>query len=237
MQLTENNTKRVATCFADGWDAYLEVVRRDVLFHAEMFETLDVILSKRFEDMPFSLADFGCGDSSAVAPLLQKHQVTRYIGVDAALELIERATIVLAETPCMKELIAADMRLAIKELALPVDVIISSYALHHLSTADKAAFIGDAQSKLVEDGLFVMIDGILPEGKTREDYLARLEANLRRIAPEASEQDIAEHMDHPRLDDFPDGVATFKQIAKNQGWQDCEVIVDKGIFALLVFTR
>ncbi len=44
-------------------------------------------------------------------------------------------------------------------------------------------------------------------------------------------------MDHIRNNDYPDSIQTFKDFAQSQQWQSCEVVVDKGIFAFLLFKK
>lgn len=61
----------------------------------------------------------------------------------------------------------------------------------------------------------------------------RMEATI----PDITSDEVAFRMQHPRVDDFPESIETFSNIARQQAWKSFQVIVDKGIFAFMVFAK
>jgi predicted SAM-dependent methyltransferase len=57
-----------------------------------------------------------------------------------------------------------------------VDVVFSSYALHHLNRAEKASTMGDAFELLKDDGWFVNADLIVAESPEGEERIQMLRA-------------------------------------------------------------
>ena len=233
----ENNSSQVASFFDANWDHYQTSVHNNALYHVEMFSALDELLSERFKGKRLTLADLGSGDSSAILPVLINHPIKRYIGVDAAEQLIDNAKKILVRVDCEKEFICADMAGVIEDLSSPIDVILTSYALHHLSYDNKVRFIKDCQNKLESGGIFILIDGVLAINQNRDAWLKELEKHIIESNPGISEEEADAILVHPRRDDFPETIATFKKIAEAQKWKKFEVLVDKEMYAFMAFTK
>src|ERR1043165_6364821 len=103
--MNNDHSKIVGQFFGDKWALYQKAIRGNVLCHEQMLGKLDELLQKVFGDRPFSFANFGCGDSSAVLDVLRKKNLTKYIGVDAAAELIQKAASTLEPLRCEKTLV------------------------------------------------------------------------------------------------------------------------------------
>lgn len=222
--------------FNVNWESYQSSVKNNTLYHREMLAALDEFLSAHFKDRPFSFVDVGCGDSSSVASVLVNKPLTKYVGIDAAKEVLKLASNTLTDFSCEKEFIADNMKTAILNLSSPVDIIFTSYAVHHLSSKEKISFIYHCQQKLKPKGFLLMIDGVLEPNQTRDEWLKALEARIKEVNP-LTEEEVLNRMQHPRADDFPEEVNTFASIASQQSWKNFEVLVDKGIFAFIMFAK
>jgi len=236
MSANTNNSESVANHFNAHWDRYLQVVKNNALFHKEMFSTLDTFLQKNI-NKPFTLADMGCGDCSMILPILMNKPIQRYIAMDATVSLIEKARANTIELDCEKEFICEDMRTGINKLTKPIDIIFSSYAVHHLSYDNKVHFLQQCQNKLENNGYFILVDGVLAINQKRDAWIIELGKRLRAAHPEMTDEEADELLDHPRKDDFPESIATFETIAQRQKWKNVEVLVDKDIFAFMVFSK
>src|SRR5437763_9277824 len=104
-----SSSKSIGAFFEDKWALYQKMIRGNVLCHGEMFAALDHLLLDRFGSKPFTFADFGCGDGSAVLETLRNKSVSHYTGVDAASDLIAAAAGTLADLNCPKRLICQDL--------------------------------------------------------------------------------------------------------------------------------
>lgn len=233
----QTNTNRIATYFDSNWQRYLTSVANNALNHKEMFSTLDYFLSNLPHKNEITLADLGCGDSSAILNSLKKNTPKRYIGVDAAQGILSQAQFTLAEIACEKQFICADISSVVKQLPEPTDIIFSSYTLHHLSHANKKIFLQDCLEKLAPNGYFIMVDGVLAVNQTREQWLEALRVKLGYTDPNLSQEEIDYLMEHPTKDDFPESIATFAAMAKELGWSKFDIVVDKGIYAYLLFSK
>ena len=236
--MNTDHSKIVGQFFGDKWALYQKAIRGNVLCHEEMFGTVDQFLTQAFEDRPFSFADFGCGDSSAVIDILRTKNLNHYIGVDAAAELVEQAEKILARLSCPKTLLCDDMARAIINLEFKSDVIFCSYSLHHLLPEQKNTFIQNCYQRLNTPGYFIMIDGVRTDGETRDQWLHRLEQRFLTLVPGFTAEDTEEIMKHPRASDHPETIAGFREIASHAPWRGFDVLFTRDDFlALCLFAK
>lgn len=125
--------------FFDHWDTYHKVVAGDYMFHREIGEELKRALGARFSGRRFAFLDLGCGDATALAPLLQDATPSRYKGVDLSETALALAARTLEALPCPVTLGHGDILAALAEHDA-YDVIYSSFVLHHLATEQKGEF-------------------------------------------------------------------------------------------------
>ncbi len=226
----------VSEYFNKNWELYQQSVESNLLYHHEMFSALDKFLSDHFKSTPFSLADLGCGDGSAVKNTLINKSLSHYIGVDSASDLIASAPDIMVELNCEKRFLCENMATAIKNLE-PINVILSSYALHHLNYAEKVAFIHDCYEKITHHGHLLLIDVVLGNLQQREEWLDNLQQRMTETFPHLSSVEIEHRLKHPRNDDFPESIDTYRSIAKMQQWQKFKVLIDKESCAFMVFSK
>lgn len=234
---TNNETNSASTYFNAHWQRYQNTIKSNTLYHREMLLTLQQFLSEHMGNHGFSFVDVGCGDSSTVAPILADTSIAHYIGIDAAKDVLKMAASSLANVQCEKEFITDDMITAVSHLSKPVDIIYTSYAVHHLTSQDKAHFIEQCQQKLKPHGFLLMVDGVLNSNQTRNEWLDALENRMANTITDITAEELAMRMEHPHRDDFPDSIETFSTIAKQQSWRSFQVLADKGIFAFMVFAK
>jgi len=223
--------------FNENWQRYQSTISNNTLYHHEMLSALQAFLSENIGSSTFSFVDVGCGDSSTVVPILTGTAVKKYIGIDAAKDVLKIASDTLEHLDCEKELIAEDMITAISKLTESVDIIFTSYAVHHLSSLDKRNFIANCKQRLNPRGFLLMVDGVLKPNQMRHEWLDALEHRIVKSNPEITVDELVNRMQHPREADFPETIETFSQIAKEQAWKNFEVIVEKEIFAFMVFAK
>lgn len=113
------------------------------------------------------VVDLGCGTGQISLPVaLRGAQV---LAVDVSPAMVER----LQSEAQQRGLLSIDaLALPIEELALPpgcVDLVVSSYALHHLRDADKARLVSAAYGWLRPGGRLVVADMMFGRGTTRRD--------------------------------------------------------------------
>jgi 2-polyprenyl-3-methyl-5-hydroxy-6-metoxy-1,4-benzoquinol methylase len=113
------------------------------------------------------VADLGCGTGQISLPLAARG--CRVLAVDVSPAMIRQlASLASRQSPGQVEGLA----LPIEELALPpqsLDLVVSSYALHHLRDADKARLVTSAFDWLRPGGQLVIADMMFGRGMSRRD--------------------------------------------------------------------
>jgi SAM-dependent methyltransferase len=129
-----------AAAFFDVWHTYRKVVAANYMHHKEIKAQLERVLLAQFASRPFSFLDLGCGDAATLAPLLASMAVQRYKGVDLSETALALAAENLKALSCPVELVCCDILAALEADTGFYDVVYTSFALHHLSTEQKAEF-------------------------------------------------------------------------------------------------
>lgn len=231
-----NTTNTASQYFNDHWQKYQATVQSNTLYHREMMSTLDSFINNNIGNKPFSMVDAGCGDCSMLAPVIRDKMLNRYIGIDGAQDVLQLAAQALVDLNCEKQFICDNMQNAIATIPANNDIIFTSYAVHHLSHEQKSEFIQHCHHKLNSGGYFIMVDGVLKENQTRDEWLDELE-NRVQLTQSLSPEELKMRMQHPRQDDFPEAISTFREIAKTQHWQQFEVLFQKEIYAFMIFKK
>jgi ubiquinone/menaquinone biosynthesis C-methylase UbiE len=130
--------------------------------------------------------DLGVGTGYFVQRFLETYAAADVVAVDGASAMIELAQQRLGPLADRVRFVVgdfADLQSVVGDIE-PRDVIFSSYALHHLSKADKARVIGKAASMLRPGGWFVNADLITNHSEALEERFQalRVEGIVRRAA-------------------------------------------------------
>lgn len=228
--------QEVADHFNLNWQDYKSYVQRNQLCHKEMYAALSKFLQEQKGKQDFSFVDMGCGDCSGIASVLLPYSVKKYIGVDIANAVLSMAPANTAELTCKKKFILANMANAIKQIP-PVDIIFSSYAIHHLTYQEKFDFIFDCKNVLNPGGFLLMIDGVKERNQTRYEWLNAYEAYLKRIFPNITQADLTLQMQHPRSSDYPESISTFEFFSYQLGWASFQVLAQIGSTVFILFGK
>jgi len=120
--------------------------------------------------------DLGIGTGYFTECFLNRFPNSRVLGIDGAPAMIELAKARLASLASQVECVNGDFR-RLQELAAgagTVDVIFSSYALHHLSRSDKEAVLKEIVALLVPGGWFLNADLIIANSAELETRLQQI---------------------------------------------------------------
>jgi cyclopropane fatty-acyl-phospholipid synthase-like methyltransferase len=219
----------------DTWELYKKIVSYNNMFHKEIYTDVAAVLSA----IPpaFSFLDLGCGDAVNLAPILAKLPIAGYCGVDLSETALGLARQNLQTLPCPVQLRHDDLLQTFADMDDLYDVAFTSFALHHLSYAQKADFFKAAHSHLKPKGVLLMIDTVRAEHENLADYLAAYCRWLREDwqGINAMEKDIA--CQHIVENDFPETLATLQDFAKLAGFVDCQLISQYQWHYVLRFSR
>ena len=129
-----------ATEFFDTWSVYDQILDRNFMFHDEIFNDVRTFLADRFGDRPLEILDLGCGSARHISLALAGRNVLRYVGYDLSKAALAHARENLGRLNCPIELRLGDFLSGIESLTDRYDVILSSFAIHHLSADGKQQF-------------------------------------------------------------------------------------------------
>ena len=199
--------------FFDAWSIYDQVLDRDYIFHDELYQSIKSLLNQHYGDRPLKVLDLGCGSARHLAPVLREQKIERYRGYDLSEVAIAKARENLASIQGTVELCQGDLLTGLQETSESFDLVFSSFALHHLSLAEKSQFFKLASEKLNSQGLLLLIDVMRDEREDRDQYFqhysAWIESDWKAIAP-LEKESIYEHI---RNHDFPETVSTIKELS------------------------
>jgi len=223
--------------FFHVWDTYARVVGGNYMFHRQLGDALRTALRDHLRGRPFSFLDLGCGDAATLAPILQDLPVKHYRGADLSEAALAVARHNLSELGCPVELRHADMCDELLAQTAPVDVIYSSFALHHLSHDQKAEFFRAASQQLAPDGVMLLVDVMREEDQSLDVYHRAYTRWLRATMTglESSEHDaICEHIVH---NDFPEPWSAIETMASRAGLRPVSMTAPQIWHRLMVFVR
>jgi cyclopropane fatty-acyl-phospholipid synthase-like methyltransferase len=223
--------------FFHVWDTYARVVGGNYMFHQELGDALRAALVEHFQGRPFSMLDLGCGDAATLAPILEDFPVSSYRGADLSEAALAAARHNLSGLGCPVVLRHADMSDELAAEPAPVDAIYSSFALHHLSREQKAAFFRAASRRLAPDGVMLLVDVVREEDQPLDAYHLAYTRWLRATMTglETAEHDaICEHILH---NDFPEPWTAIEAMASEAGLRTVSVTAPQIWHRLMVFVH
>jgi len=188
--------------FFQGWQLYQSVIQNNLMEHRE----IGIALRSVFESIApgFSVLDLGCGDSSTAIKALEGFHVSSYTGVDLTAPALEIARTNFRGT-YSANWVHANMVDYIASSDQQFDVIMTSFAMHHLPSDIKQAWLMDIAKHLTPSGFLVLMDTCCPAGMSRDDTV-QIYLDLVADWP-LSHADKAAIATHMWSSDFPEGEA------------------------------
>jgi SAM-dependent methyltransferase len=205
--------------FFDTWRVYEEMLDHNYMFHDEIYRDVQRFLGEHYAARSFNVLDLGCGSARHMAAALRGCSLERYVGYDLSVEALAHARENLSRLNCRVELLEGDLLAGLKASDEPFDLIFSSFALHHLQSKDKAAFLRLACLKLKGNGILLMIDTVREEHEELALYLDRYCAWLRDEWTALSPAALDAFCQHIRHNDFPETMPAFQTMAADAGFQ------------------
>ena len=219
------------------WSTYGRVVAHDCMHHRDFFAALSDELRGLIED-PLSILDLGCGDALPVVDLFQNFEVVRYVGIDQSEAALTRARATLTDTGVRFSLRHGTLLDELRELKAEFNVIVGSYSLHHLNQTQKREVLGGCRRVLKCGGLLAVIDVFLQAGESRETYVRRWEEHAPQTFRALHPEEIRELQLHLRASDFPETVATYRQLGEAEGFRQVRSVKQDAqqLFQLVVLS-
>lgn len=199
--------------FFDAWAIYDQVLDHNYMFHREIYQDVRQVIAHRYAARPFAVLDLGCGSARHLAQALNGHVMTRYLGYDLSEAALAYAARNLAPWGAAVELRQGDLLEGLQAQQESFDLVFSSFALHHLTAADKAVFFQRAYRQLKEQGLLLLVD-VMREEDERElqphldRYCDWLRSDWKTLAPKALDL-LCDHIQNNDLPELPSELAAM----------------------------
>ena len=232
-----DSVKNIADNFFDEWSIYDQVLDHNYMHHDEIYRDLQRFFADRFDDRPFTLLDLGCGSARHLARALKGRSIGRYVGYDLSDVGLAHAKQNLASLGCPVELHQGDLLKWLRNGGEKFTVIFTSFALHHLASAEKELFFQSAHERLGKEGILLLIDTMRGDGEERPVYLDRYCAWLRSACETLSPPALDLLCDHVRGNDFPETSATLSAMAIRGGFDRGVEITRMGWHRTWCFAR
>jgi len=223
--------------FARTWSVYDQIAEHNYMSHREIYAKLADLLKLRKINDPFRLLDLGCGNARFLAPILKQFSPALYQGVDLSEAALEEAQSYLTELPCPVMLTRGDLLEEIEMTDTRWDVIFTGFALHHLTSEEKARFFQAAGRCLSDTGWLLMVDVIREENQSREDYLRVYLRDMRERWTQIPPDQLEAACEHVAAHDHPEYLSGLQAMAKASGLNCSRVICRYGQHVAVSYSR
>lgn len=210
-----------ATRWFKQWHVYRSIVDADWMGHRGIFRAVRGWVLLRHPG-PFTLLDLGCGDAGFIKYTFESTGLYTYHGVDASQAALAQARQELAGARFDVRLTEADMLAFLREkrASAPAsfDLILASYAVHHLPAREKREFFRLAHATLAAGGSLLFADIFRRNDETREEYLDAYVGMMRQAWTGMTPEALASTVEHVTHRDFPETEATIAEMAHEAGF-------------------
>lgn len=232
-----------ATQWFSQWHVYRSIVDANWMAHREIFTAVRAWVLLRHPG-PFTLLDLGCGDAGFIKAAYDETGLWAYTGIDASQAALAKARDELAGARFQVQLVEADMLTYLREgsesAAKTFDVILASYAVHHLPVSEKQEFFRLAREKLAPCGSLLFADVFRRDGESRQEYLDRYVSMMRNTWMGLSPEALSSTIEHVTQRDYPEAGDVISAMALEAGFgqQPQELFRDATRFhRLMAFTK
>lgn len=223
----ESISPRSNELFNNQWTLYQKVLNNNYMGHQEIYDVLHGFLISHFQK-PFAMLELGCGDASFTTQALLDTSVMSYRGIDLSKAALEIANVNIASIPCSKSFTEGDFSQLVPELVKKqqdsFDVILISFALHHLLLEQKDSIIAQLFNLLTENGVFILIDIVRKSEEDRETYIKRYLDGVQKSWSLVTGEEYSMVENHISSDDFPETQQALYSIAKKHKFSRVECL-------------
>ncbi len=223
--------------FFNAWAIYRKVMANNYMHHREIYQSVSALFAGQWQTVPFKLLDLGCGDASFLAQSLQGTAIQHYKGFDLSAPALALAAENMVPLACKAELVNIDFMAGLAGITDSFDIIFTSFALHHLTLAEKANFFRLANRALADQGMLVVIDTMREPHETLPDYLDHYCRWIQQDWLQCEEQELTAIFQHIRNNDRPETVAILSDLALDAGFSATASLYQIAWHQLLTFKK
>jgi len=211
--------------FSRQWQVYEKILEHDYMGHREIYQVLQETFLVFFKSVPINILDLGCGDARFISKALLKSNINSYYGIDLSPVALEIAKTNMQLVGCQNTFRQGNFypleRLLSQKNSF--NCILSSFAIHHLSSLQKELHIGEIYRILQPGGIFFLIDIVLREKEDRNAYMLRYLQEIKENWSLLSTDDYEMLENHITSSDYPESLEVFREMGLNNHFDqvDC----------------
>lgn len=223
--------------FIRNWEIYQKVIKENYMKHKELGETAHKYLQDFSERTPIEMLDIGCGDAHQISEQLKSLNVAAYTGYDLSEQATQFAKKHFTSFENTATFQIGRMEELIKEDQTSYNVIYTSFAIHHLVDEKKAEIIKDCYNKLIDGGLFILIDIKRQPGQSINDYKSSYAQWINADWHALDKDEKNAIIDHLNTCDIPVETKAYLEYAQQAGFSLLEEVNVDTRHALLAFAK
>lgn len=213
--------------FNNQWTLYQKILNNNYMGHREIYDVLHEFLITNFQK-PFKMLELGCGDATFTAKALLDTSIVSYTGIDLSKAALEIANVNIASIQCSKSFTEGDFSELVPKLVKTqqdsFDVILISFALHHLLLEQKDDIIAQLFSLLTSNGVFILIDVVRKPEEDRETYIRRYLDEVKKSWYLVTSEEYLMVENHISLNDFPETQQSLDSIGQKHNFNRFECL-------------
>lgn len=204
--------------FLKSWRTYQDIIEYNYMFHREISDSVRTALVNFRPHEKIFILDLGCGDGSMTLRLVNSDRIASYIGCDLSKPALDIAKAQIKSLGIPAQLICEDMLHVVKEQPEnSVDLVLCSYALHHLNANQKKHMVEQIRRILSPNGRLVLIDIFREPHEDRAAYIRNYMEHLKKTWIHLSFEAQALIVDHATTYDFPEHPEFYQTLLKKSG--------------------
>lgn len=224
--------------FNDEWKLYQKILENNYMKHQNIYTMLHRFIVDYWQQKPLRILDMGCGDASFMARALLNTNVSFYYGLDISETAILIAQENMKLVPCNQKFIQGDfcqgISLLSKQPEDKFDLIITSFAFHHLTLEKKDFVLSQLKQLLSSEGVFIMIDLICQKNESRETYIERYLQTVKKEWLQLSFEELNLISNHMLNSDYPETKETIESLAEKNGLKTVKYLYQNGDHAQVI---
>lgn len=241
MVVPVSSSEEITEVFRKSWATYQKILQFNHLNHNEIIAAFAQEV-QAFDGHDITVLDIGVGDAWLPSKLFSlpgmPTRCRRFIGVDTTGEAlsIARGT---ANIPASDiEFIQSDMSDYMRACpANTFNIIMSSYAIHHLDNDGKAALLKDVYRCLKPGGVILWGDvynNVI--GATRDEIMVRWKEVFMNYQG-LTDEERQEIFTHVSTYDMPEDLPSMHSILEGAGFGDLKRCYDDGFYTVVLSAR
>jgi ubiquinone/menaquinone biosynthesis C-methylase UbiE len=207
--------------FNDEWKLYQKILNNNYMEHQAIYGAVHNFIVDNWQQEPLRILDIGCGDASFMSRTLLNTNVSFYCALDISDTAISIAQENMKSISCDQKFIQGDFCQEIPLLSTEkqdqFNLIITSFAFHHLSLEKKDYVLNQLKQLLSPEGIFIMIDLVCKNNESREIYIEKYLQTVKKEWLQLSVEELKLISNHMLNSDYPETIETIGTFAQENG--------------------